>query len=112
MAHFETKAGKIKNTTKQWVKFVLKIYAPTRDNDVALYGSILNHIDPDWVKWSAVDLLNKMDDKTIPNFDDVVRYRRRFQQTDISLRGESYNARHQFQKTAHKALNYGPNISK
>ena len=106
MAHFEPKV-KVKKTTKQVVEQVLKTHPFTRDSDMSLYGSVLNITNPDWEKWSAADLLNKIDDNTAPSMVDVVRYRQRFQQMNIDLRGHSYQARMENQKVARKNLAYG-----
>lgn len=103
---------KKEKSIKDWVEYVLKTYYQSRDNDIVLFGTVLNYIKPGWEQYTAGAFLGLMEDKKIPNMDDVIRFRRRLQQINIDLRGKSYTERHKLTSTAKKNLGYGSGTNK
>ena len=83
-------------TIKEEVQRMLEISKKSRDSDDKLVCNI-------WYKiigkertesMSAMDLLQIISDGKLPSYDNISRARRKLQEDNVHLRGESYKERH------------------
>lgn len=89
---------------KEKVEVLLKKYPHLRDNDNALVANI-------W--WTGVDLKNKtatellrmLSNKELPNIEAITRARRKLQEENPELRGNTYKGRKEEEQDVRKNMN-------
>jgi hypothetical protein len=83
---------------KYVVQDILHRKPETRDDDVLLYGWVLMNAGTDIKEMSASTLLRRMQARTLPSLNTVIRIRARLQEQREDLRGFSYAKRHRLQE--------------
>jgi hypothetical protein len=79
---------------KKIVTSVLTQHEKPRDSDSRLVAVIWKHyLKADIEKMSALDLLQKLTDNELPNFESIRRVRQRLQEIYPHLRGANYGKR-------------------
>ena len=88
------------------LKSILECSESSRDSDLRLYYFLLKRLGFDPKNISAFDLLKGMQEKTYPNLESVGRARRKLQESNVELRGSSYESRKEHEKSVRTELGY------
>lgn len=79
---------------KKVVETFLIQHERCRNSDARLVAAIWKHyLKKDLDKMQAIDLLQKLADNELPNFESIRRVRQRLQEKNPSLRGVNYKIR-------------------
>jgi len=96
--------GQIKNIQDQ-VKVLLTNHKSCRDNDNRLFMTLLHNIDPELMKGSFEDFAKKFVKGSFPAMESVTRARRKAQEENPELRGETYIERQFAETEVRKGIN-------
>ena len=88
------------------IKSILQSNEKSRNSDFRLYCILLMRLGFDPKSISAFDLLKGMQEKIYPNLESVGRARRKLQESNVELRGSSYESRKEHEKTVKAELGY------
>ena len=88
------------------LKSILECSESSRDSDLRLYYFLLKRLGFDPKNISAFDLLKGMQEKTYPNLESVGRARRKLQESNVELRGSSYESKKEYEKIVKAELGY------
>ena len=88
------------------IKSILQSNEKSRNSDFRLYCILLMRLGFDPKNISAFDLLKGMQEKTYPNLESVGRARRKLQESNVELRGSSYESRKEHEKSVRTELGY------
>ena len=88
------------------IKSILQSNEKSRNSDFRLYCILLMRLGFDPKNISAFDLLKGMQEKTYPNLESVGRARRKLQESNVELRGSSYESKKEYEKIVKTELGY------
>lgn len=88
------------------IKSILQSNEKSRNSDFRLYCILLMRLGFDPKNISAFDLLKGMQEKIYPNLESVGRTRRKLQELNVELRGNSYEGRKEQEKNVKEELGY------
>jgi len=96
---------RIKNILPIVVK-VLTQYPETRDSDYRLYFGVAVCMGRDLASMTAHKMLQDMEKGTLPSWETIGRCRRKAQEDQEDLRGDSWEKRHKEEGKVMKQLGY------
>jgi len=93
-------------TIKEEVQRMLEVSKKSRDSDDKLVCNIwYNRMGKERIDvMSAMELMQIISDGKLPSYDNISRARRKLQEDNVHLRGESYKERHNQELSVRKKI--------